>query len=654
MSLNILAMLISLAMMLTGVGGEGQPADGARSLVLHDVCITYNDENLTLNPALRLGVATDGEKAVYDLGVDLNGETLFPMQLGVAEDGLTLLFEKSDVALNVSADALNALGEQATQMMQNVTPADGQNAELMTFITEEFVPAYTGLLSVVKDEELQKEIEAKGKEVFAGIVDRGEGTPVTEEIDGVEYALIAYSYTMDSDQMAAMADGLFTCHEALENYYNALFKLYDMLPEESGLNGIHSYKDLFDKTHIAMSMEIDEKCSDDGAVDIMAAKLTIDMAGMAEAMGGEDAGIEIPPIVMDIESSQVGEAKDASVRCDYEIEESGTGLYLSASASSDGPDNAFMDMEMNIYEEGERAGGLTMSFINRGSDETGRTANMRYQIDAEGTTVQMDISGQTNPDGTGTANFDLNVDSNGMNAGIRFAVDAVNDAIEDKANGHEAAVVLDDLSEEKLNALGEDQAIQGALMQVVGTMMTDAQTLTADESVQALVEMFMPIGPAEVEEVEETEAVEEAADEGVDYVDDSFEEEVEEYSYDEVEDDGELGYEVPEFTWLPEGWEVAETDIDTAYDWVSITLAENGEYRAYATFFEGEDESINYVVGGDGEIEAVDGREITLTSYDDTVSVSLNEEGLYGNLVFMEGDIDVETIGSIVAGIQFK
>ena len=97
MSLNIIAILVSLAMMLTGVGGEGQPAEAARTLVLHNVRITVNDETVDLAPELRLGASTDGQKAVYDLGVDLNGETLFPIQLGAADEGITALFGKSEV-----------------------------------------------------------------------------------------------------------------------------------------------------------------------------------------------------------------------------------------------------------------------------------------------------------------------------------------------------------------------------------------------------------------------------------------------------------------------------------------------------------------------------------------------------------------------------
>ena len=109
--MNFLAILISLAMMLTGAGGEGQPAEASRTLLLHNINITYGDESVSLNPALRVGATTDGEKAVFDVGVDVDGDTLFPIQLGVDESGLTALFAKSDVAVKLDAEAFDALND---------------------------------------------------------------------------------------------------------------------------------------------------------------------------------------------------------------------------------------------------------------------------------------------------------------------------------------------------------------------------------------------------------------------------------------------------------------------------------------------------------------------------------------------------------------
>ena len=652
MSLNIIAILVSLAMMLTGVGGEGQPAEAARTLVLHNVRITVNDETVDLAPELRLGTSTDGQKAVFDLGVDLNGETLFPIQLGAADGGITALFGKSDVAVNVTANALNALSEQANQMMEAMQSqmAGGENAELMTFLTQEFIPAYAGLIKAVQDPDFAKEIKDQGEAIFAQIVDRGEGTPVTEEIDGTEYALTAYSYTIESAQMAELSDALFTSNETLKNYYDVLFKLYGMMPEESGLNGLTSFKDLFDKTGLAMSLACEEKLSDDGEVEVMDGVLTIDMSGMIANMAAQNgdaetaAPAEIPPMVMNIQSVKVAEGGSTLVTMDYEANDARVAMEIGATIDNDM--HGDMNMVMELAQNDERIASIQMN-AHTGTAGGGETYDVNYNLDFE----QQDTNGYFHahgiqmPDGTGENTVDFNVSANQMYFGVSFDLDVLGDAIEDKANGREAALVLDDLSQEALNGLGEDQAVQAALMQVTGSIMADAQKLTADESVQKLMSLFAAVSATPAD---------------ADYADSSFGgeegEAVEDYEYEEPEDDGVLGYEVPQFTWLPEGWTQKESEVDTQYDWVNMSFSTDDYSNSmYATFYKDEDNiAVNYVVGGDGEIEAVDGREITVSDFGDgNVSVTLREENLFGNLSFFSEGIDVETVGKIVAGIQF-
>ena len=84
--MSILAMLISLAMMLTGAG-EG--ADLSRTMTISDLTLTVNDESVTLNPTLSLGARSDGEMGLFDLALNLNGEKLFPVQLMADAEKLT-------------------------------------------------------------------------------------------------------------------------------------------------------------------------------------------------------------------------------------------------------------------------------------------------------------------------------------------------------------------------------------------------------------------------------------------------------------------------------------------------------------------------------------------------------------------------------------
>ncbi len=657
MSMNIIAILISLAMVLTGVGGEGQPAEASRMLMIHNVSVTYNGETVDLEPALWLGASSNGEKAVFDLGVQMDGDTLFPTQIGVDESGITALFKGSDVAAKISADALNGLSEQLDGVMEAAQTqiAEGENAELMNFIMNEYLPAYTGLLEAVQDPEYLKQMQAKANDAALSILDRGEGTPVTETYNEQEYALTEYHYTVESDQMAELIDAIYACDEKLAAYSDAMFKMYDMMPAESGLNGIASFKDMFGKMNLNMTMEITEKVSDDGEVDFSDVTLTMDMNQMVQTMAAAQADEtassdipELPPMVIYINGNKVGEHQDAFVSTNYEAE--GAFMNMNMNGSSDGADDMHMLMSISVTDDNQQAGGFIMSVDQFKDEETGdKNCTLNLGGNVPDGDFGFAVYSTQKEDGQLTNTVVLGVNTPDTSFTVSFDADVMNGTLSDEANGHEAIVTIDDLSEETLSKLGEDQAMQAALMQVVGSMSADAQKLMANESVQKMSALF-------------TSMASQPADVGDDYTDDSFDEaeeeadETEDYDYQEPEDDGELGYNEPEFTWLPEGMSVQSVDKDTQYDWLSMTIADDSyDNSVYATFYKDSDENtINYVVGGDGEIEAVDGREMTVTDYGDGgMSVTLRENGVYANLMFFVEDIDLETVGKIVSGIQF-
>lgn len=658
MTMNFIAILISLAMMLTGVGGEGQPAEASRMLIVHNLSVTYNGETVDVDPALWLGVSSDGEKAVFDLGVQMDGDTLFPTQIGVDESGITALFKNSDLAAKISSKAFDSLSEQLGGMMEAVQAqmAEGENADLMNYIMNEYLPAYTGLLEAIQDPEYMKQMQAKANEAALSILDRGEGTPVTETYEDQEYALTEYHYTVEADQMAELIEAIYASDEKLAAYYDAMFKMYDMMPAESGLNGITSFKDMFEKMNINMTMEITEKVSDDGEVDFTDATMTMDMNQMVQTMAAaqEDETAssdipELPPLVMNIVGNKVGEHQEAIVSCTYEI--NGADMNMVVSVASEGENEAHMQMSFGGMDENQQVGSFIFGMDTTRDEATGdRNYFANFSLVAADSGANFSASGTCREDGSSENSFSFSVNTDGTSFSLSFCADVTNGQLSDEANGHEAVVTIDDFSQEALSALGEDQAVQAALMQVVGSMSGDSQKLMSNESVQKLIALFASMNsePAVVEDVEDVEDIEDAElEEG----------EVEGYDeYQEPEDDGELGYNVPEFTWLPEGWELKETETDTQYDWVNITAAtDDYSNTMYATFYKDYDEnSVNYVVGGDGEIEAVDGREITVSDFGDgSMSVTIHEENLYGNLMFFSEGIDVETIGHIVAGIQF-
>lgn len=669
MSMSLIAILLSLAMMLTGAGGEGMPAQSARTLTLRNVVVTLNGETQRLTPEAHIGVMSDGENAVFDFGVDVDGQALMPIQIGVGERGLTALFEESGVALNVTKEALDNAVAMAGETMGAMT-ADVENPEVLAFLTEEYLPAYTGLLTAMSDKTSQAAIQKKAEALVDDMIDRGEGTPDQVVIDDVTYDVLSYHYTIDGAQMGALADALFAAAPELTAYADATFRLYSMLPEESGLNDVQSYSDMMTKFGIDMTMEMDEQHSEDGLVQVADAVLTMDMSGLSAMMveqqaaevplPEEDAVVEpeptpepivLEPLVMNIHSLAVGDASGSTVDFDYAIGD--TAMAFEANAAQDST-TVSMEMTGTVSVDGEKTGKMSLSCAQAANEDGGNSYGFSASIVSKDA-LQLDASVYGDASADGTAYNSVSVDGRTPDTsfGLSFDVEISADAIEDKVSAAEPAVVIDDLSEEAMEALGEDQNLLGAMMKVGGSLTMDASKLTQDQSIRNLVALLSGERlPITVEDEPETDYDYTYEIDGDDFVIEGLDDV--EGDYEMAEDDGELGFEVPELTWLPEGWTVAVVERDTAYDWAGVSVTdENGDEVMYATFFQDMDgETTNYTVNDNGAVQQ--GRAMSVSDYGEGgMAVTLRENGLYGNLSFASGAIDVDTLGRIVAGVRY-
>ena len=703
MNLNLIAILLSLAMMLTGVGGTDQPAQASRSLVLRNVNLTRDGETVTLTPQARLGVSTDGEKAVYDFGVDVDGEKLLPVQLGVDETGVTALFGGCDKAVTVSAKALEGLMEQANAMLNSATDAaQAENPELMQFITEEFMPAYVALIQAASDPEQRAQINEACQAVFDEKVQRGEGTPDTAEIDGETYDVIAYSYTLEDAALAEVIEAIYNATPVLTDYYNALFKLYSMLPEESGLTGIDSFTALFEQFGMHMRMDIDEKRSEDGGIDVTDAVVTMDLSAMAEAMQPAEAAVEetaeeaveeaaeetaeetteetadapstgvIQPIVMNLHTVRLGDYKEASGSVTVEMEDGQAAEMKVESVEDVGVSQ--VEMTINSLVDGQKTAGgkVTAYLVGDGAGSQSYNVMGKYIIQ-DALRLEANVFGFCNPDGTSQNSFAFDVqsrpqdgafaDEKGLNFTLSFDLDVTADAIEDAVNGHAADCVIDDLSQEGLEAVGQDPAFMGVIMQAFGAFQQDAAKLVGNDSVQNALRLAqgerLPISVDELDAEDELNDQELDGGDGFEYVveDEEGDEggiEFGDVEEEEVEDDGVLSFNEPKFTWLPEGWTVTASNVDTAYDWVEMMISDSAEENnLYAVFYsDSEMPTASYTITQSGDI--LEGRGISVTDFgEDGLTVTLREGEMCGNLMFSSSAVDVDTIAKIVAGIEY-
>ncbi len=767
MSMNLIAILVSLAMMLTGAGGAvqtdaSQPvAETARKLTLSNLNVSWNGETLHLDPQAHIGVSTDGVKALYDFGVDLGDKKLFPMQLSADEKGVTALSVNSGIAVNVTAEALEGLTALLeAQMNASMAEAGEDNEQLMQFLTEEYMPAYIGMLELAMDPSQRARINDTAQAVFDRVVDRGEGKPTVLEVDGVKYDVTAYSYSLDAMQMAALTDAEYGEIPELSAYYSALFKLYGMLPEESGLRGLDSFAALFERFGIQMRFDVEEQRTEDGAVDQMDAVLTMDLNSMmnlpqglataesvtsgaqpeaeladvqpevaqpevvpnaedqmvgapleieaaaetkaegeaeaeAEAADAGETGItqageaveaEAPdvapevadapgtpvlaPFVMNLHSLKLPEYSQSSGSCTFTVDEHHSVDVTMTASESEGVQE--MEAKAIMTRDGKKLGGGKLSAF-MAYDEMGTVSySMSMKaIKQNRAKAEAVFYGVENPDGTSENSVALELHTRNKNVAVSFDLDVTADALEDAVTGVEPAYVISDLSQEGMQALGQDPAAMGGLMQMLGSGFVDFNTLRADPGVKTLVRLARGKGmPIDVDELDEEDLefdideAPEASDEDYGFVigdDGDYElvigdgdETAFDFDDEPVEDDGMLAFEQPELGWLPSGWSVSAVETDTAYDWVQMTVTDaDGAECAYAIFFlDPEAGTANYIVQDDGKV--LDGRMMNVTDFGEGgLSVTVSENGMYGNLMFNSEAIELDTIGQIVSGIEF-
>lgn len=736
-TIKLLSMLISLAMMLTGTYGVEAPEPAARTLTVSNVTLTVGDESVTLTPSLSMGVATEAGKALYDAAVNLDDKALFPVQLSVTEEALTALAKGADVSVTVPASVIDGLVELAGS--QVTVTGDPESAELVKFLTNEFIPAYAKALKKVADPEAQKENTAKADALMDQVADRGEGEPDVVEIEGQAYDVTTYEYTLNAEQLAELVDLVYTTvDEDLNALYEAIFKLYDMMPEESGLKGLHSFADVFEATGMEMSANIIDRRTDDDSVRVSDTQFIIDMASTianaqaattaddAQAdetedaedgaavgvLSGEDEGSgvvatgdanSVPPMVIDVHSTKVGDSTSARATCEYSVENVAMSVESNATREAD---VMSMDVKMSIDmgEEGEMeynvSGARTSTsqsfdadirFANGNGQDVNLTcafaggaeadtADWPYSLTAEAS-VNGDAAGSgtftmegvQRGDGTAHADIAMNGDFAGTALGMSLAADVSADPIEDAATGHEGMVID---SVENIPNLMQDEATMGKLMQAVGSFTADAGTLMQDESVTALMGLFEKAvsgaltsktadngdelaaeGLEPIDGAEEVEDVEEELDEiepDIEYGD-TVEGDDDEAAA-EPEDDGELAYGMPAFTFLPEGMAVREdeTYVNTAYDSVTMNITDETYQRIIlATFSPAEGTPSNYTIGADGTLQAADGLLQISRSDPGSWMVTANRDSVVISLYIDDATMDEATIARIISGITF-
>ena len=665
---NLLAILLSFAMMLTGATA---PADGAadftaRTLTLSNFSMLYNDQEVVLNPSVSFGVMTDGAQSVFDFSINSGGERVLPFQMVADDSGIVVLNDTSDTSLRVTAEEIDTLIN--SQLEDALRFDDEESEKVFHLLFDDLLPAYGKLIALARDPAQSKALQAEAERIYDEMVDRGEGVVSEMEYDGEMVGMTTYNYSLTGIDLGRIADAMFARNEVLSDFYAAYFKMFGMFGEESGLADVDSFEALYGK--IEMMMDVTESVTE--------TRFTYEDIVIRLIAPGTDEPLEIIVNSVKQEGSQSAEASfevtDGDVTFEFYMESNQEGENLNGMVIISGNDEVEADktdaddaedygdpdedevedepsgepsdvdygenedvsmllasesMEADTPEEDDFY--FTVDFYNeKNEDSNGYGMSWSLSVPDE-ISLSFDTEGLGYPDGSSDNRFGMYVESDGDTVDISFDAHIGTEPFEIRADAGDAC------SLQELNT-----------MALLTGLQSDLTKLTAEESVTRLVAMLGggddadgagdgPVDDPTFEEGSDAPTGEDASGRSA-----------------EPYDDGQLSFGMPQFGWLPEGYRIGSIDVDTQYNSVNYEIENESGDSIYAYFNTSyiSGELANYVLDEDGGT-AVDGRLVTVERDGISRRFSTDDGSVAISLYSYGDELTDEEILRMIAGIQF-
>lgn len=135
----VLSIFICLAMLVSGLA-FAEPAETpfSKLATIDNISVQVGTKSYDLPLAGHLGVSADSESALIDFGLDYNSDTLFPFQIKVTKDAISLLIGKSTTAYTFVAAllegddfSLSDISDMFAELMDayRIAPADIEGAD---------------------------------------------------------------------------------------------------------------------------------------------------------------------------------------------------------------------------------------------------------------------------------------------------------------------------------------------------------------------------------------------------------------------------------------------------------------------------------------------------------------------------------------------
>lgn len=635
---NLLAVLLSLAMMFTGAAAPvSQPV--SRTMQVSNITVRHNDEEVALSPYASLGVMTDGAQVALDFFIGIGDEVCLPFQAAADENGVLVYSGNADVTLKLD-DMLDSL-------------LDGES-ESMLALASDYIGVYDEMFRLMDDPARMDAIQREADAIYDEMVDRGEGVADKLLYEGETYDVMTYEYDLDGAQLGKLADAVMASNETLAKYAETYFRLMKSLPDESGIRGADSYEALMGQLEgFGMTMHVTES---------IAEGLNISDSIIHMTMEGLEKPFEmVVHTVKDADgktSQATGQIADGDVSMDISVEgvQSGSDMQMSMSmainpvgdaqesgeVADDLADQAakLLDAEPEEADEAENDGEeddvvdgesdsedamfITVDF-DRNFDETDKSVaqSLSYGLDVAENKLHAEysIEGTQSEDGLGTYQASGELDIGDETFGIDFTISIIDAPIEVRADADKA--------------VGLDEFDPSAL---VAAATADAAKLMADESVQKLTAMAQSAMEA-LAAIEPAEIVEEVTNMG-----------------EEDQPQGEVNFSDLQFNWLPEGYAVESMNVDDTYQDVNCTLANaaTGESIYIDIYSSNAGSTFNhYAIKDDGSYERVDGVILTEEVNNGYSVYNCDDGTMYISVFPGESKISAEDVIQMLTNISF-
>lgn len=558
---------------------------------------------------------------ISDVVVTLNGEEYALPQmlsLGVSTQNNTALFDVSmtsgdytlfpaqlkldDAGLAVLLDLPEEYGQPTAYVFSNEYLAQVMGEMEMPEAFPEFMTAYCRLLA--KASQLSKEgpNSELSAQMSAYMLELAGDSFLTEEttlnLDGAEVPATRIVCSLDAAQLGQLADYEVSLldPEFGPLYFEFLNATLAMSGEED-LPEMGSFADLFGFYGLDMRMDFDLTTAENGAGE---GTITVVMA-----VDGET--IELP-LEMTMQDADTGE-----VRMYFTQDDASMALNCLL-------DGAQMDMDFIINADGASVAAT----LYASQDESGSVGSASFSVFADGTSMNFDAVKTIDGD-CGSIELYCAVSVEEQSYGLSMRIDTAPEAIEDRVADAQQVVIS---SVEDTTPFAD---MNLSLLHWSGY----TEALMEDESVSALVEAISSL---------------KAEDNGFElYPDDD-----DTYVSDEPDD---LSYAIPEFTWLPEGYELTETDIWASLDNAALSFDYTGDDDAYHSSLYVDlysaEETINYTFDADGSFSALEQPVINFSDADDMITASCIVNGLDVRISYYDNDLTIDDIVSLINGMVF-